>query len=682
MCRLLGMNNKVRIIWIFFILLFLGLFLGDGKQSVGDIYGISVVLVVWMYYRISTGVRSYRALPPIIAWLWIVTFASALISTIGSDSLGFSLSWLVRLSAGHLVFLLFYSVSDTAMSRRFYVVALGFVGAAAVSGMILRFFGLFSSLLPSMNLLDVRHGHSHLADLLVFIVPLVLALRRVVRISAWQYAGVVFLLFGLLVVTFARGAWLVVGLYLIYESFCFIRSVRVRRALLFSGLTICVFVIVSQFGSKYVHVPGALRSIIRKETTTARFEYWRQAWVAFSERPIVGRGPGTFSLQSLRLQKGPGQSSWFAHSFLLQTLAETGILGFMSQLVLLGAIAALILRINFQSDSKTHIIHRAVLLGAILLFAYGTIEFVLDYYATWLLFWGTLGWLMGQSTGKISVNRLGVGPYIPFFYIATYYALWIGSQMIMLMNDRYDISFYVAPFDTVNTVAFFSNINRSVGINDYYVVRLFHRNNPTILRELAGNYSKYGDNARAKELYLRSIDLDPKNIESYELYFNSSQVIGYPYTSDEKIRFLSQKALSRNIAQKTADAFEKHPPRLNAEQKKIIFTGSYEEILARSYYWIGLLMLDQNPSGTLYWWQLARIVDPGVSYYSVEVASLYIDAFYNNNAAKNILYICSQNKYAGKHCGDALKVVGQNWTDTPGTYQDKILPLLGVSVAR
>ena len=58
-----------------------------------------------------------------------------------------------------------------------------------------------------------------------------------------------------------------------------------------------------------------------------RLEYWRQAIEAIKERPLFGSGPGTFYLLSRRLQSAPNSWSWFAHSFPLQTAAETGLVG-------------------------------------------------------------------------------------------------------------------------------------------------------------------------------------------------------------------------------------------------------------------------------------------------------------------------------------------------------------------
>ena len=58
-----------------------------------------------------------------------------------------------------------------------------------------------------------------------------------------------------------------------------------------------------------------------------RLEYWRQAIEAIKERPLFGSGPRTFYLLSRRLQSAPNSWSWFAHSFPLQTAAETGLVG-------------------------------------------------------------------------------------------------------------------------------------------------------------------------------------------------------------------------------------------------------------------------------------------------------------------------------------------------------------------
>lgn len=70
--------------------------------------------------------------------------------------------------------------------------------------------------------------------------------------------------------------------------------------------------------------------------SSSRGGYWRQALDVFEERPVVGRGAGSFGLASLR-HRELGVGSVHAHGFLAQTMADLGLAGLAVALALLAA---------------------------------------------------------------------------------------------------------------------------------------------------------------------------------------------------------------------------------------------------------------------------------------------------------------------------------------------------------
>lgn len=71
-------------------------------------------------------------------------------------------------------------------------------------------------------------------------------------------------------------------------------------------------------------------------TSSSRGEYWRQAFSAFKDRPVVGSGADGFSLSRLKYRTDPRSAS-HAHGFIPQTMADLGLLGLLVVLALLGA---------------------------------------------------------------------------------------------------------------------------------------------------------------------------------------------------------------------------------------------------------------------------------------------------------------------------------------------------------
>lgn len=67
-----------------------------------------------------------------------------------------------------------------------------------------------------------------------------------------------------------------------------------------------------------------------------RFEYWREAFDAFDERPFEGLGAGSFELARLAHRDGAGRARR-AHGFVPQTLSDIGLLGAFAATLLLVA---------------------------------------------------------------------------------------------------------------------------------------------------------------------------------------------------------------------------------------------------------------------------------------------------------------------------------------------------------
>lgn len=66
----------------------------------------------------------------------------------------------------------------------------------------------------------------------------------------------------------------------------------------------------------------------KQSFSNARGDIWRNAWILFTQSPIFGQGVGSFTpLYVVEAQSPPGYVVAHAHNFVLQLLAESGIIG-------------------------------------------------------------------------------------------------------------------------------------------------------------------------------------------------------------------------------------------------------------------------------------------------------------------------------------------------------------------
>lgn len=70
--------------------------------------------------------------------------------------------------------------------------------------------------------------------------------------------------------------------------------------------------------------------------SSSRAAYWRQAWEVFEEEPVIGRGANSFGIARLPYRR-EGRPADQAHGYLVQTLADLGLLGGAIVLALLAA---------------------------------------------------------------------------------------------------------------------------------------------------------------------------------------------------------------------------------------------------------------------------------------------------------------------------------------------------------
>ena len=134
-----------------------------------------------------------------------------------------------------------------------------------------------------------------------------------------------------------------------------------------------------------------------------RWFMWQSAWHMIQSRPWLGQGLNTFMANYLTYWVGGEQQPRYAHNCFLQTAAETGILGLLTFLLFLGAMAWLWWRSrsagsDAQRSMPLHVALAAALVGFLVQSAFDTNLYALRH--------ATLFWTLAGLTTGLSVHAL------------------------------------------------------------------------------------------------------------------------------------------------------------------------------------------------------------------------------------------------------------------------------------
>ncbi|PKL76206.1 MAG: hypothetical protein CVV27_11440, partial [Candidatus Melainabacteria bacterium HGW-Melainabacteria-1] len=188
-----------------------------------------------------------------------------------------------------------------------------------------------------------------LAGYLLLLVPLALHLLFVSSKLPWRLlSGLSFIcLATALILTNSRSSWvaglLACGLVLLLNR-SLLRSKALRWSLLGSlALLLGGLVLNWSLVAQRLQTLTSLQ-IFAENATAWRLELLKGTWRMFEANPLLGTGPNTFATAFTAFQHQPGYYSINPHNFYLQTLAETGAIGFVALSVWLWAIGRHLMR--------------------------------------------------------------------------------------------------------------------------------------------------------------------------------------------------------------------------------------------------------------------------------------------------------------------------------------------------
>jgi putative inorganic carbon (HCO3(-)) transporter len=162
---------------------------------------------------------------------------------------------------------------------------------------------------------------------------------------------------------------------------------------------------VESSGELAEHVQS-ISNISTDQSNLERINRWSCAWRMWKERPLFGFGPGTYQFEYGRFQRSYEKtliSTDFgtrgnAHSEYLGPLAEGGVFGLLSMLLVIGTTAYTGIRVFFTSKRKTiRIFSLAILIGLVSYYFHGLLNNFLDTDKVSVLFWGYTAMLVAMD---------------------------------------------------------------------------------------------------------------------------------------------------------------------------------------------------------------------------------------------------------------------------------------------
>jgi len=323
------------------------------------------VITFWAAWLIN-GLRQrrfvFRRSPldlPLVTWL-ILSLISSFLSIDPTRSFfgihglqGFG--WFPMLAFAAL-FWAAVQVADRRMER---VLAIGAVGVASLTAIygLLEYYGY--QILPGMPdftrmpILSTFGNPIFFGCYMMLVIPLAggLFIETLERLSQsmgkrWKMllslGGLILLLFTL-ILTFARGPWVGLGVATVFYIGWLLKSQKKgflgrefkKRILL---VTESMFVIVLIIFLIYPTAQRAFRGIFdfKEPNICSRIEGWKSGLRAFLDRPVIGSGPDTFGYvflkyKSIRFMETAGWSSiqMHAHNDFVQMATTTGVVGLL-----------------------------------------------------------------------------------------------------------------------------------------------------------------------------------------------------------------------------------------------------------------------------------------------------------------------------------------------------------------
>jgi hypothetical protein len=244
-----------------------------------------------------------------------------------------------------------------------------------------------------------------------------------------------------------------------------------------------------EFSNKVsAQVPNT-RGRILSTSSSNRWRWWKEAWNAFTDKPLQGTGAGTFELVD-RVQRSSPLATIEPHSVPLQFLSETGIVGLLLYVAVVASAALGILR---RERTRAWL---ALALGAALFFVHSWVDIDWDFIAVQGPLFLTVGALVSGPATPIPSRRWLISAAVGISALAALYSVtspWLATNRVAAAYDA---------IETDHPKQALTDARSAHAFNPLSVDALF-------VQALVEPYPK------ALQLYRQARDLEPTNPETW-----------------------------------------------------------------------------------------------------------------------------------------------------------------------
>lgn len=295
---------------------------------------------------------------------FIIFLVPAAISTVFSLNMKASVDQLYLLFSCFVVFVSIRKIFPTLRSKEllasYYCIIVFCLSLISFYNTVIRHYVNRKN----VSFLWVYYGHNHLSALLIFAIPFCLYLL----LKYWKNGKFSFPIFFIfcfflinLFLTFSIGAMVALAFSFLIIIF-FIKKLFLFKKTFFAVFIILVFFSISSL--YFFSANNGLKVINLKKNpynnVSVRFVYWQIAFDNFIKKPLTGSGLDTFDIVNTKRH----YFSRFAHNFFIQMLSDVGIFGFLSSVVLIGAV---ILHgynmVMVSADNKMRLFYLSIFIG-------------------------------------------------------------------------------------------------------------------------------------------------------------------------------------------------------------------------------------------------------------------------------------------------------------------------------
>ncbi len=363
-----------------------------------------------------------------LAWLIVTTISS----TMPVVSIKFVLARIWFIVVGYFAMIpLFSNIKRMRIFIWLYILGLLIVSSYSIYRLL--GFGLFDQKAAHFVMRPFFSDHTGYGAMLAMIIPAVIGLswfsnyHKAVKILL---TGLIIFTFWALALSYSRAAWLSL---IAASGVLFLMHFRVKlRTMLIFSLILGILFFIFRFeifdklsknkqdtSVDFEEQVKSITNIATDASNRERINRWNSAFRMFSEKPIFGWGPGTYMFLYAPFQKSADKTiistnagiRGNAHSEYLGPLAESGIFGTLTFLLIVILVAKTAINLYFRTTEKQwKLMILVTFLGLITYFVHGFLNNFLDTDKAAVPFWGFIAMLAAMDLyfipkKQISQNR-------------------------------------------------------------------------------------------------------------------------------------------------------------------------------------------------------------------------------------------------------------------------------------